>query len=158
MSAIAGRQNIGGTSSSLYLYLKSGAEGRSRTDTGLPPPVFETGASTIPPLRLERGRVSDRRPLLQIRTPCQQPNQQIASRSLAFYSSPSIKRRPSRGVQRKNVQRKDRWEGLEAGTNTDQCLIPILHISNVISNVNYRWFDRPVRSHLCFQILLPRLN
>ena len=28
-----------------------GAEGRSRTDTGLPPPVFETGASTIPPLR-----------------------------------------------------------------------------------------------------------
>ena len=29
----------------------SGAEGRSRTDTGLLPPVFETGASTIPPLR-----------------------------------------------------------------------------------------------------------
>ena len=28
-----------------------GAEGQSRTDTGLPPPVFETGASTIPPLR-----------------------------------------------------------------------------------------------------------
>ncbi len=35
----------------LFLYLKNGAEGRSRTDTGLPPPVFETGASTIPPLR-----------------------------------------------------------------------------------------------------------
>ena len=30
---------------------RSGAEGQSRTDTGLPPPVFETGASTIPPLR-----------------------------------------------------------------------------------------------------------
>ena len=30
---------------------RTGAEGRSRTDTGLPPPVFETGASTIPPLR-----------------------------------------------------------------------------------------------------------
>ena len=30
---------------------KYGAEGRSRTDTRLPPPVFETGASTIPPLR-----------------------------------------------------------------------------------------------------------
>ena len=30
---------------------KNGAEGQSRTDTGLPPPVFETGASTIPPLR-----------------------------------------------------------------------------------------------------------
>ena len=29
----------------------SGAEGQSRTDTGLPRPVFETGASTIPPLR-----------------------------------------------------------------------------------------------------------
>ena len=29
-----------------------GAEGRIRTDTGLLPPVFETGASTIPPLRL----------------------------------------------------------------------------------------------------------
>ena len=28
-----------------------GAEGQSRTDTGSPPPVFETGASTIPPLR-----------------------------------------------------------------------------------------------------------
>ena len=28
-----------------------GAEGRIRTDTGSPPPVFETGASTIPPLR-----------------------------------------------------------------------------------------------------------
>lgn len=33
-------------------YLGSGAEGRSRTGTELPPPVFETGASTIPPLRL----------------------------------------------------------------------------------------------------------
>ena len=31
---------------------RSSAEGQSRTDTGLPPPVFETGASTIPPLRL----------------------------------------------------------------------------------------------------------
>ena len=31
-----------------YIY---GAEGRSRTDTGLPPTVFETVASTIPPLR-----------------------------------------------------------------------------------------------------------
>ena len=30
---------------------KRGAEGQSRTDTGLPRPVFETGASTIPPLR-----------------------------------------------------------------------------------------------------------
>ena len=29
-----------------------GAEGRIRTDTESPPPVFETGASTIPPLRL----------------------------------------------------------------------------------------------------------
>ena len=28
-----------------------GAEGQSRTDTGSPPPVFETGASTISPLR-----------------------------------------------------------------------------------------------------------
>ena len=42
--------------SSLQLDLESrlkisGAEGRIRTDTGLPPPVFETGASTIPPLR-----------------------------------------------------------------------------------------------------------
>ena len=27
-----------------FLYLKSGAEGRSRTDMGLPPPVFECGA------------------------------------------------------------------------------------------------------------------
>ena len=58
MSAIAGRQNVGGTSSSLYLYLKTGAEGRIRTDTGLPPPVFETGASTIPPLRPKKGRFS----------------------------------------------------------------------------------------------------
>ena len=33
--------------------IMSGAEGQSRTDTGLPRPVFETGASTIPPLRHE---------------------------------------------------------------------------------------------------------
>ena len=32
-----------------------GAEGRSRTDTGLPPTVFETVASAIPPLRHETG-------------------------------------------------------------------------------------------------------
>ena len=31
--------------------IKSGAEGQIRTDTGFPPPVFETGASTISPLR-----------------------------------------------------------------------------------------------------------
>ena len=31
--------------------LMDGAEGQIRTDTELPPPVFETGASTISPLR-----------------------------------------------------------------------------------------------------------
>ena len=31
--------------------LKRGAEGQSRTDTGSPPLVFETSASTISPLR-----------------------------------------------------------------------------------------------------------
>ncbi len=38
---------------------EDGAEGRSRTDTGLPPPVFETGASTIPPLRLAATKASE---------------------------------------------------------------------------------------------------
>ena len=33
--------------------LRGGAEGRTQTDTGLTPPFFETGASTIPPLRHE---------------------------------------------------------------------------------------------------------
>ena len=55
MSAIC-RQSGAGSSwategSRLVVKLKRGAEGQSRTDTGLPPPVFETGASTIPPLR-----------------------------------------------------------------------------------------------------------
>jgi hypothetical protein len=37
----------------LMLCLKlGGAEGRTRTDTRLPSLVFETSASTIPPLRL----------------------------------------------------------------------------------------------------------
>ena len=35
----------------INLLSNSGAEGQSRTDTELPPPVFETGASTISPLR-----------------------------------------------------------------------------------------------------------
>ena len=30
-----------------------GAEGESRTHTGVTPTVFETAASTVPPLRLE---------------------------------------------------------------------------------------------------------
>ena len=35
----------------LYSLSSFGAEGRSRTGTELPPTVFETAASTIPPLR-----------------------------------------------------------------------------------------------------------
>ena len=35
----------------LFVTIMSGAEGQSRTDMGLPPTVFETVASTIPPLR-----------------------------------------------------------------------------------------------------------
>ena len=46
------QQQAPGESLGLIIAPKNpGAEGQSRTDTGSPPPVFETGASTISPLR-----------------------------------------------------------------------------------------------------------
>ena len=38
---------------------KSGAEGGSRTHTKLPSTVFETAASTIPPLRQPTGNIAE---------------------------------------------------------------------------------------------------
>lgn len=47
-----------GTKKTWYFYQVKGAEGGTRTLTELPPTVFETAASTIPPPRLAKGSLA----------------------------------------------------------------------------------------------------